>query len=117
MCFCITQNGLCVLYAELDVLDARGNAVHDLLLGRGARRLHFGVLLRLGRRGRVVLPGVFRGCVHSRGAVSHVRRRLHEESLASVAQAWKILVGSHFAPADARPGCAGLMQVDKIAPE
>lgn len=31
-----------LLYAELDVLDARGDAVHDLLLGRAARRLHGG---------------------------------------------------------------------------
>lgn len=31
-----------LLYAELDVLDARGDAVYDLLLGRGARRFHDG---------------------------------------------------------------------------
>jgi hypothetical protein len=31
-----------LLDAELDVLDARGDAVHDLLLGRAARRLHGG---------------------------------------------------------------------------
>lgn len=32
----------CLLYAKLDVLYARGDAVDDLLLGRGARRLHGG---------------------------------------------------------------------------
>lgn len=31
-----------LLDAKLNVLDARGDAVHDLLLGRGARRLHGG---------------------------------------------------------------------------
>lgn len=31
-----------LLDAKLNMLDARGDAVHDLLLGRGARRLHGG---------------------------------------------------------------------------
>jgi hypothetical protein len=32
-----TCHALCLLYAELDVLDARWDAVHDLLLSSGAR--------------------------------------------------------------------------------
>jgi hypothetical protein len=36
-----------VLDAKLDVLDARGNAVDDLLLGRGPWRLHAGEAVRL----------------------------------------------------------------------
>lgn len=40
--FTTVATWLLLLYAELDVLDARGDAVHDLLLGRGARRLHCG---------------------------------------------------------------------------
>jgi hypothetical protein len=43
---------------------------------------------------------------------------LHAALLAAVARASKILVGSHFAPAGARPGCAALMRPDKlIVPE
>lgn len=44
-----SHDGVGLLYAELDVLDARGDAVDDLLLGRGARCLHLGgsVLFRM----------------------------------------------------------------------
>ena len=40
--FSMGWHGGDLLYAELDMLDARRNAVHDLLLRRGARYLHGG---------------------------------------------------------------------------
>jgi hypothetical protein len=62
-----------LLYAKLDVLDARGDAVDDLLLGRRARRLHGGGGVVVGVQWlRVVLSQAVVGLLHSRGGVSHV---------------------------------------------